>query len=131
MLKGFKEFIARGNVIDLAVGVVIGAAFTAVVTQFTASFLKPLITLLTGGNETGGKFKIDGVTFDYGTFINAVITFFLTAAAVYFLVVLPLNTLNARRKRKETTEPAAKPEDIVLLTEIRDALKQDALKQRV
>ena len=124
MLKGFKEFIARGNVVDLAVGVVIGAAFTAVVTQFTASFLKPLITLLTGGNETGGKFKIDDVTFDYGSFINAVITFVLTAAVVYFLVVLPLNKLAARRKRKEAVEPATKPEDIVLLTEIRDALKQ-------
>ena len=131
MLKGFKEFIARGNVVDLAVGVVIGAAFTAVVTQFTASFLKPLILLLTGGKETSGTFKVDEAVFDYGTFINVAIAFLLTAAVVYFLVVLPLNKLNDRRKRKEEAAPAAKPEDIVLLTEIRDALKQAAERERV
>jgi len=131
MLKGFKEFIARGNVVDLAVGVVIGAAFTAVVTQFTASFLKPLILLLTGGKETSGTFKVDEAVFDYGTFINVAIAFLLTAAVVYFLVVLPLNKLNDRRKGKEEAAPAAKPEDIVLLTEIRDALKQAAERERV
>ncbi len=124
MLKGFKEFIARGNVIDLAVGVVIGAAFGALITQFTASFLNPLIQLLTGGGDVGGRFDIDGAVFDYGSFITAVVTFLLTAAAVYFLVVLPLNAWNARRARGQAEEPLAKPEDIVLLTEIRDALRR-------
>jgi large conductance mechanosensitive channel len=123
MLKGFKDFIMRGNVVDLAVGIVIGAAFTAVVTAFTNAFLKPLIQLLGGGSgDSAGTWVVDGVKFDYASFVNAVITFLLTAAVLYFLVVFPLNKLAERRKRGEEPPPEAPSEEVKLLTEIRDAL---------
>jgi large conductance mechanosensitive channel len=124
VVKGFKDFIMRGNVVDLAVGIVIGAAFTALVGQFTKSFLEPLIKLLGGGSSTvkGATWSPHGVDFDYGAFINAVITFLLTAAALYFLVVFPMNKLAERRKRGEEPPPAAPSEEVKLLTEIRDAL---------
>jgi len=123
VLKGFKDFIMRGNVVDLAVGIVIGAAFTGLVNQFTKSFLEPMIKLLSGGRGVdAGVAKIRGVVFDYSAFINAIITFLLTAAALYFLVVLPMNKLAERRKRGEEPEPEAPSEEVRLLTEIRDAL---------
>ncbi|WP_250002483.1 large conductance mechanosensitive channel protein MscL [Actinoplanes sp. M2I2] len=123
MLQGFKDFIMRGNVVDLAVGVVIGAAFTGVVTGFTNGFIKPLIQLLGGGTGLdAGKFKVRGVDFDYATFLNSLITFLITAAVLYFFVVLPLNILAERRRRGEEPPPKAPAEDIVLLTQIRDAL---------
>ena len=127
MLKGFKDFIMRGNVIDLAVGIVIGAAFTGVVTQLTKSFLEPLIRVVAlafaGENGIeGGAWDVRGVAFDWAAFLNALITFVLTAAALYFLVVLPMNKLAERRKRGEEPPPAAPSEEIKLLTEIRDAL---------
>ncbi|MEV0152860.1 large conductance mechanosensitive channel protein MscL [Micromonospora sp. NPDC050686] len=123
MLKGFKDFIMRGNVVDLAVGIVIGAAFTGLVTQFTKSFLEPLIKALGGGTELkAGKWTIGGQLFDWAAFINAIITFLLTAAVLYFLVVYPMNKLAERRRRGEEPPPAAPSEEIKLLTEIRDAL---------
>jgi large conductance mechanosensitive channel len=124
MLRGFKDFIMRGNVVDLAVGVVIGAAFTGVVTQFTKSFLEPLIRLVTGGGKAldKGTFKINDILFDYAAFINTAITFLLTAATLYFLVVLPVNKLAERRARGHEPRPKAPSEEILLLREIRDAL---------
>ncbi|MEV6816523.1 large conductance mechanosensitive channel protein MscL [Micromonospora sp. NPDC051296] len=128
MLKGFKDFIMRGNVVDLAVGVVIGAAFTGVVTQLTKSFLEPLIRvfvlLITGSSDgiSGTAPDIRGIPFDWIAFVNALITFLLTAAALYFLVVYPMNRLAERRKRGEEPPPAAPSEEVKLLTEIRDAL---------
>ena len=123
MLKGFKDFIMRGNVVDLAVGIVIGAAFTAVIAAFTSAFLKPTIQLVSGGEGvTAGAFRVRGVPFDWASFINACITFLITAAAIYFLVVLPLNRLAERRARGEEPPPAAPSEEVKLLTEIRDAL---------
>jgi large conductance mechanosensitive channel len=123
MLKGFKDFIMRGNVVDLAVGIVIGAAFTAVVSAFTTAFIKPLIQLMSGGQGVqAGAFKVRGVPFDWASFINACITFLITAAALYFLVVYPLNKLAERRARGEEPPPSAPSEEIKLLTEIRDAL---------
>lgn len=122
MLKGFKDFIMRGNVIDLAVGIVIGAAFTAMVNTLTTSFLKPLIELLGGGTQLSGKWVVNEVTFDWAAFVNAVITFFLTAAVLYFLVVAPMNKIAERRKRGEEPVPEEPSEEIKLLTEIRDAL---------
>jgi large conductance mechanosensitive channel len=128
MLKGFKDFIMRGNVVDLAVGVVIGAAFTGVVTQLTKSFLEPLvrvfIALLTGSKNgvTGSTPRFREIPFDWVAFLNALITFLLTAAALYFLVVFPMNKLAERRKRGEEPPPAAPSEEVKLLTEIRDAL---------
>jgi large conductance mechanosensitive channel len=124
VLRGFKDFIMRGNVVDLAVGIVIGAAFTALVTQFTNSFLNPLIKLAGGGdkNHKGAVYTVHGVDFAYGDFINAVITFLLTAAALYFLVVFPMNKLAERRRRGQEPPPKAPSEEVRLLTDIRDLL---------
>ncbi|MGW4464617.1 large conductance mechanosensitive channel protein MscL [Micromonospora sp. NPDC004704] len=123
MLKGFKDFIMRGNVVDLAVGVVIGTAFTTLVTQLTNSFLKPLIQLMGGDTGvTAGTWPVGDVEFDWAAFVNAIITFLITAAVLYFLIVLPLNKLAERRRRGEEPPPAAPSEEIKLLTEIRDAL---------
>ncbi len=122
MLKGFKDFISRGNVVELAVGIVIGAAFSGLVNQFTKSFLEPLIKVLSGGEQVSGNFKVRQVLFDWGAFINSVIAFLLTAAALYFIVVLPMNRLAERRARGDEPEPKAPSEEVRLLTEIRDAL---------
>lgn len=121
VFRGFREFISRGNVIDLAVGIVIGAAFGAVITQFTKSFLEPLIKVLTGGGEIGGRFKVNGVDFDYGAFINAVLAFLLTAAAIYYFVVVPMN---AWARRRGTTKPDDVSDEVRVLTEIRDRLPE-------
>ncbi|MFI5894183.1 large conductance mechanosensitive channel protein MscL [Actinoplanes sp. NPDC051513] len=128
MVQGFKDFIMRGNVVDLAVGIVIGAAFTAVVTAFTNGFVKPLIQLIGGGEGVGvGTWEPrKGVIFDYATFLNAIITFLITAAVLYFLVVMPLNLLAERRRRGEEPPPKTPSEDILLLTQIRDLLAQNA-----
>jgi large conductance mechanosensitive channel len=124
MLKGFRDFIMRGNVLELAVAVAIGTAFTAVVTQFGNSFIKPLVAVFTGGGGTGGTFKVSGETFDYGAFINALIFFLITAAVIYFFVVAPYNAFEERRKRGQgPVDPPAPSDDIVLLTEIRDVLR--------
>ena len=122
MIKGFKDFLLRGNVIDLAVAVVIGTAFTALVTAFTTSFLLPLIALIGGGGENGGEFVINEQHFTWGAFISAVITFVLTAAVVYFVVVLPVKAIMERRKRGEEAGPA-EPTQVELLVEIRDLLR--------
>ena len=123
ILQGFKDFIMRGNVVDLAVGVVIGAAFTAVVSGFGEAFIKPLIQVFSGGKGVqAGSFFIRDVEFKVPLFLNALITFLITAAVVYFFVVFPLNKLAERRSRGEEPPPKAPSEDIVLLTEIRDAL---------
>jgi large conductance mechanosensitive channel len=129
VLKGFKDFLLRGNVVDLAVAVVVGAAFTAVVTAFTNAFLKPLIQLLSGGGQFAGSIVVNGVVFDYASFINAVITFVLTATAIYFLVVYPLKVISDRRKRGEEAGPA-EPTDVELLTEIRDLLRAQGQSRR-
>jgi len=128
VVQGFKDFIMRGNVVDLAVGIVIGAAFTAVVTAFTNGFVKPLIQLMGGGTGVhAGKWTTkSGVEFDYATFLNAIITFLITAAVLYFLVVMPLNWLAERRRRGEEPPPKTPSEDILLLTQIRDLLAQNA-----
>ncbi len=103
MLDGFKKFILRGNVVDMAVGVVIGAAFASVVGAFTKDLLTPLITALTGGKQqfSAITFHIRTSEFNVGDFVNAAISFVLVAAAVYFFVVLPINALVARMNRGE------------------------------
>jgi large conductance mechanosensitive channel len=124
MLKGFRDFILRGNVLELAVAVAIGTAFTAVVTQFGNSFIKPLVAAFAGGGADGGAFIVRGQRFDYGAFINALIFFLITAAVIYFLVVAPYNAFEERRKRGQgPVDTPAPPDDIVLLTEIRDLLR--------
>ncbi len=122
MLKGFKEFILRGNVIDLAVAVVIGAAFGAVVASFVADLLTPLIAALVRVPSFADlTFSVRGSTFHYGRFLNSLISFLLVALAVYAFVVRPIQALQARRKRAEAAAPAV-PEEVRLLAEIRDLL---------
>lgn len=104
MLKGFKEFIAKGNAIDLAVGVVIGAAFGLVVNSFTKGIIDPLIGLVLPGDVkdlAAKSFSIDGAQFLYGSVISAFITFIITAAAVYFVIVAPMNAWRDRGGKSE------------------------------
>jgi large conductance mechanosensitive channel len=102
MLKDFKQFLLRGSVVDLAVGVVIGIAFGAIVTALVADLITPLIGAIFGSHDFSSlRFTLNGSTFLYGHFINAVISFVLIAAVVFFLVVRPVNALMARRR----TEP--------------------------
>jgi large conductance mechanosensitive channel len=122
LLQGFRDFILRGNVIDLAVGIVIGAAFTALIAAFTSAFIEPLIKLLGGGGQVGGSFLVNGVEFNWARFVNGVITFLITAAALYFFVVLPVNKFSQRRKRG-VEEKAERSDEVRLLTEIRDTLR--------
>jgi large conductance mechanosensitive channel len=123
VFQGFKDFIMRGNVVDLAVGVVIGAAFTSVVSGFGTAFITPLIKVFSGGQGIqAGSFFIRKVEFPVPVFINALITFLITATVVYFFVVFPLNKLAERRSRGEEPPTKSPSEGIVLLTQIRDAL---------
>lgn len=110
MLKEFKKFILRGNVVDLAVAVVIGAAFTAVVTAFVKDFLTPLIATIQGNREFAKyAFHLHGVAFMYGDFLNTALTFILTAAVVFFGVVQPLNRLTElTRKKQPTPDPTTR-----------------------
>jgi large conductance mechanosensitive channel len=110
MLDGFKKFILRGNVVDLAVGVVIGAAFGGVVTAFTKDLLTPFIAALVGKPDFSSVgFKIRDTAFPVGVFINAIVSFVLVAGAVYFFVVLPLNALMARINPHKEAPPTTKP----------------------
>lgn len=124
-MKGFKDFLLRGNVVELAVAVVIGAAFTALVSAFTSSFLTPLIGLVGGGGETGGTARVNGQIFTWGAFIGAIITFVLTAAVIYYVVVVPLKKIAERRSSGQEAGPS-EPSDVELLTEIRDLLRGGA-----
>jgi large conductance mechanosensitive channel len=102
MLDGFKKFVLRGNVVDMAVGLVIGAAFGGVVTSLVKSFIEPLIALIVGKPDFSAlAFPVNGTNFPYGVFLTAVVNFLLIAAAIYFFVVLPVNALVARMNRGE------------------------------
>lgn len=126
MLKGFKEFILRGNVVDLAVAVVIGAAFGAVVNALVKDIITPIIAAIGGQPDFSSlTFTVNGSKFLYGEFINAVISFLIIAAAIYFIVVLPLNKIARRRalrQAKGEPDPTPKSEDTQLLEQIRDLL---------
>ncbi len=125
MLKGFRDFILRGNVLDLAVAVVIGAAFGAVVSALVEGFITPIIALV-GGLPDAEALNV-GV-FGWGTIINAILNFLLTAAVVYFLVVAPMNRLMLRMTAQtKIAEPPAPSKEEVLLSEIRDLLRQRTL----
>lgn len=130
MFKGFKDFLMRGNVVDLAVAVVIGTAFTAIVTAFTNGLVKPLINTIGGTDAAKGLgFNIlsanDSTFLDFGGVINAVINFVLIAAVVYFIIVLPVKRVQNRRKKGEEPGPS-EPTDVELLTEIRDLLREQS-----
>lgn len=127
MLKGFKDFLMRGNVIDLAVAVVVGTAFTALVTAFTSNIIKPFIAAAGGDNVHGLSYQLvegnPASIIDFAAVVNAVITFLITAAVVYFLFVVPLKKVSERRERG-TEEVPASPTDVELLLEIRDLLRR-------
>jgi large conductance mechanosensitive channel len=125
MVRQFRDFLLRGNVVDLAVAVVVGAAFGAVVAALVADIITPLIAAIFGKPNFGNlAFTINGSRFAYGDFINAVISFVIIAAAVFFLVVKPVGALMERRKAGLEPEAEAVPEDVVLLGEIRDLLRE-------
>ena len=124
MIKEFREFLLRGNVVDLAIAVVLAAAFGAVVTSFVNDILMQVIAMIGGQPDFSGlSFTINDAEFRYGAFLNTVIAFAIISAAIFFLVVKPINALMARRKAGLEPEPEAVPEDVVLLGEIRDLLK--------
>lgn len=125
MLKGFKEFIMRGNVVDLAVAVVIGAAFGKIVTALVDGLINPLIAAIFGKPNLAGvwAFEINGAQFSIGLILDAAMNFLFVAAAVYFFIVMPLNKLAERRKRGQEPEPDPLTTEQELLTEIRDLLR--------
>jgi large conductance mechanosensitive channel len=109
MLSEFKRFLLRGNVVELAVGIVIGVAFGSVVTAFVKAFLTPLIGLATGkANLSHLVFTVGGTQFPYGLFLTAVIAFLLIAAVVFFLVVRPINALVERSRNQQSEDPSTK-----------------------
>jgi large conductance mechanosensitive channel len=124
MLKGFKEFIMRGNVIDLAVAFVMGLAFADVVKSVVDGLINPLIAAIFGKTDISKvwSFTINDANFSIGLILQAVLNFLFVAAAVYFLIVMPLNKLAERRARGVEPEPEPLTPDQQLLTEIRDAL---------
>ena len=125
MIKEFKEFIARGNVIDLAVGVIIGGAFGKIVTSIVNDLLMPLIGVVSGGIDfTGLSFKINEAEIKYGNFLQNVIDFLIIAFCIFILVKI-VNKITRKKQETVTEEkPTPKPDDIILLEEIRDLLKE-------
>ncbi|MFS0886518.1 large conductance mechanosensitive channel protein MscL [Aeromicrobium sp. 179-A 4D2 NHS] len=133
MLKGFKDFLFRGNIVDLAVAVVIGTAFTALVSTLTASLIEPIINSFGGASVDGLSFRIieknAATTVDIAAIINAIITFVITAAVVYLIFVVPWKKLMERLAQGQEEEPAGPTEDVLLLREIRDLLGGDAAQR--
>lgn len=125
MMEGFKQFIFRGNVIDLAVGVIVGGAFGTVVSSLTGDVITPMIGMF-GGQPDFSAIQAGPIML--GKFVNAVVAFLITALALYVTIVMPVNKFNEMRKVREAAnaapaEPEAPPADVQLLTEIRDLLK--------
>jgi large conductance mechanosensitive channel len=127
MLKGFKQFIMRGNVIDLAVAVVIGAAFGAVVTSFVTNVLNPLIAAIVGKPDFSAfSATLNGGIISYGLFLNALISFLLIALAVYFFIIVPMNALKARQARGQAPPDPTSKKCPECLSEIPIAAKRCA-----
>ncbi len=128
MLDEFKKFLFRGNVIDLAVAVIIGAAFTAIVAAVTTGLITPLVGMIFSKDFTRMTFEINDSVFSYGIVIDAVIRFVSTAAVVFFVIVKPMQAIMARRAAGDEPidETPAPSDETVLLTEIRDLLAQRA-----
>jgi large conductance mechanosensitive channel len=125
VLAEFREFVLRGNIVDLAVAVVLGAAFGAVVTSLVENLVTPLIAAIGGQPDFSGlTFTINESRFGYGAFINALLSFLVIAAVIFFLVIKPVNAVLARRERDEDLEPGSPTPDVALLTEIRDLLRE-------
>jgi large conductance mechanosensitive channel len=108
MLKDFKAFILRGSVVDLAVAIVIGAAFTGVVNSFVKNLLTPLVSIPGKATFKNLSFTVHGSQFNYGTFLNGLISFVIVSAVMFFFVVRPINTLLARRRKGQEVEPGSR-----------------------
>ena len=121
MLKGFRDFLLRGNVLDLAVGVIIGAAFTGVVNALAEGLLTPLIGLIFGQPDFS---NLDVGGFGFGTLLNALVSFLITALVLYFFIIAPVNAFTRRMKAEEAVDPPAPSVQEKLLSEIRDLLKE-------
>ncbi len=121
-LKEFREFISRGNVVDLAVAVVIGGAFAKIINAAVESLITPLVGMIFSKDYSKLDFTVNNSDFGYGLVINAVLQFLFVAAAVYFLIVKPMNALANLRKRGDIAEDEAPPTQEELLTQIRDLL---------
>jgi large conductance mechanosensitive channel len=135
MLKGFKDFLLRGNIVDLATAVVVGTAFAALVKAFGDTFVTPLLNAIPHGQVGSGlSFSLRHATpelrestrVDLGILLNAVVVFVITAAVVYFVFIVPMNRLAERRKHGAEPEPKAPSEEVLLLQEIRDLLRDQA-----
>ncbi|MFI8961477.1 large conductance mechanosensitive channel protein MscL [Streptomyces sp. NPDC053493] len=113
MLNGFKDFILRGNVVTMAIGLAVGSAFTAVVTGFSKAFITPLIGLATGsvGDFSEAQFTVGKTVFPYGLAIAAAIAFVITAAVLYFLIVVPMTKIQARFAKEEAADPKSEKRD--------------------
>lgn len=123
MIRGFREFILRGNVIDLAVAVVVGAAFSALVAAFTQAFITPLVNIFLGGGVDAGQWVINDQVIDFSLMINAIITFIITLLVIYFVFVIPMNSWRRRREGAPGEEAPPEPSaQELLLIEIRDLL---------
>jgi large conductance mechanosensitive channel len=126
VLKEFRDFLVKGNLVELAVAIVMGIAFGLVIKSLVDNLITPVIGMIGGVNFSGETFSINGSVFRYGQFINDVITFVLTAAAVFFVIVKPVNAIMARIRRPEEVAPDA-PTETALLIEIRDLLAKRPL----
>lgn len=130
MIKGFKDFISRGNVVDMAVGVVMGGAVTVVVTSIVENFINPLVAMIFGKPDMSDllKFTFNGATISFGAILTALINFLIIAVAVYFFIVLPMSKLKDMTAKQEAAEeaaaePSAEEVQLATLQEIRDLLK--------
>lgn len=130
MLKGFKDFIMKGNVLDLAVAVIIGAAFGQIVTALVEAVLMPAVSAVVGSPnfDAFAVLTVNGNELRFGVLLTAVVNFLLVAAAVYFAIVLPMNRVIEARNRRLGIAPGEEEADaqVQLLTEIRDALRERA-----
>ena len=126
MIKGFRDFIMRGNVVDLAVAVVIGAAFALVIKSVLDGLINPLIAAIfvKPNLDDVGTFTINNAHFSIGVVLTALINFACIAAAIYFLVVVPMNMITERMRRNKPADELEKSDEVLLLTEIRDSLRQ-------
>jgi large conductance mechanosensitive channel len=120
MFKGFRDFVLRGNVIDLAVAVVVGAALVALVGAFSEALILPIVGIFLGGGVDAGTIEINGQVIDFSLMINALITFVVTLTVIYFVFVVPMNKM---RERSGQDAVDTTPPDVKLLSEIRDLLK--------
>ena len=126
MLKEFKGFLFKGNVVDLAVAVIIGIAFAAIISAIVSGLITPLVGMIFSKDFSAMTFKINGSTFSYGLVIDAILKFVSTAAVVFFAIVKPMQAIMARRASGDVEDAPALSDEAVLLTQIRDLLSQRA-----